>query len=348
MISFVFFMIKVPEPPTISVLMTAYNAALFIREAIQSILNQTFSDFELIVYDDGSTDHTAAVVNEFNDRRIQLIHSEQNKGIAYARQATLNAARGKYVAILDSDDIAFPGRLEKQFAFLETHLDVVLCGGNAVVIDEDGNTTIKVLIPPYKPEELKVKHFFNNIFVNSTVMFRREEALLLGGYRDKVPAEDYDLFVRLAAYYRIHVFTEEAFVYYRLHNNNITRVKHREVMSRVREIKKDQLALIGITNSEVYLSTFEALIWGQFKDHPIDDFYKLLVELKSANLKSGALPQTIFEKELFNRWYLIVTSTIPKKKAASYLLRRGLFKVSLTSFKQKRRIFKFWLRSLLS
>src|SRR5690606_38182693 len=166
-------------------------------------------DFELIVYNDGSTDHTAAIVREFTDPRIRLLSSSQNKGITYARQTALGLASGKYVAILDSDDEAFPTRLEKQYTFLETHPHVKLCGGNAEVIDENGTPTVAVLIPPYRPEEFKVKLFFNNIFVNSTVMYRREEVLSLGGYRDRAPAEDYDLFVRLANVYEIHVLTEE-------------------------------------------------------------------------------------------------------------------------------------------
>ncbi|MGV3764005.1 glycosyltransferase family 2 protein [Parapedobacter sp.] len=335
-----------PATPAVSVLMAAYNAGLYIREAIQSVLGQTFRDFELIVYNDGSTDDTSAIVNEFTDPRIRLIADENNKGITHARQVALRAARGKYIAILDSDDVAFPSRLEKQYQFLEVHPDVVLCGGNAVVIDENGNTTTQVLIPSYKPEELKVKLFFNNIFVNSTVMYRRAEVLSLGGYRDREPAEDYDLFVRLADAYEIRMLAEEYFVRYRLHSSNSSYIKQKKLVDHVREIKREQLVSIGVKSAEIYVSAFEALIRGAFKDHSIEDFYELLVALRSANLTSNKLPQTIFEKELFDRWYLIVTSTIRKRQAASYLLRKGLFKVSLTSPKQKRRIFKFWLRSL--
>jgi len=334
--------------PAISVLMTAYNSELFIRKAIQSVLDQTFSDFELIVYNDGSTDRTVAVVKEFADPRIRLLSSEKNRGVTYARQTTLSLAKGKYVAILDSDDIAFPTRLEKQYKFLETHPDVKLCGGNAVVIDEKGNHIVETLIPFYRPEELKVKLFFNNIFVNSTVMYRREEVLSLGGYRDRVLAEDYDLFVRLANLYEIYILTEEFLVYYRLHSNNISQTKRNKIIEEVREIKREQLAFVGIRNIELYLPSIEALTSRQFRNQSIEDFYGLLVELKQANLKTRKLPQKIFEKELFSFWYSIVTSTMPKNKRVSYLLRKELFRVSFTSFKQKRRIFKFWLRSLFS
>jgi len=328
--------------------MTAYNASLYIREAIQSVLDQTFHDFELIVYDDGSSDRTSTIVGEFIDPRIQLISGTHNKGITHARQVALGAARGKYVAILDSDDVAFPSRLEKQFQFLEANPDVVLCGGNAVVIDEGGNTTTQGLIPAYRPEELKVKLFFSNIFVNSTVMYRREEVLALGGYRGRALAEDYDLFVRLANVYEIGMLAKDYFVRYRLHSNNTSLIKEKELIGHVREIRRDQLALIGVANIETYLPTFEALTRGQLKNLSIEDYYALLVELKSANRKSGKLPQKIFEKELFDWWYRIVVSTMQRNKRASCLLRKELFKISHTSFKQKRRILKFWLRSLVN
>ncbi|WP_353127938.1 glycosyltransferase family 2 protein [Parapedobacter pyrenivorans] len=332
--------------PGVSVLMLAYNVEQYIGSAIQSILDQSFGDFELIIYNDGSTDGTASIVRQFSDPRIRFVDQPVNKGLSHARQATLEAATGKYIAILDSDDISFSERLGLQYGFMEAHPDVILCGGNAVLIDEKGNSSGELLHPVYKTDELKVRFFFSNIFVNSSVMFRRSEALLLGGYQDVAPVEDYDLFVRLADQHSIHVFNEPL-VYYRVHKENISQTKRDRAIAHLRTIKDNQLRLLGI-DSEVHGAVFDALLWGRLKDYAIDDFYKLLVAFKSANLKLGKFPATIFEKELFDRWYLVVTAAMPKNKAASYLLKDGLFKVSLTSFKQKRRIFKFWLRSLIN
>lgn len=330
--------------PTISVLMTVYNAAAYIESAIQSILDQTYRDFELIINNDGSTDNTVAVIRQFTDSRIRFFDHSENRGLTYARQTLLEAAEGKYVAILDSDDISFPDRLEKQYRFLEDHPVVVLCGGNALLIDKEGKLTGDLLHPFYRAEELKVRLFFNNIFVHSSVMFRREQALLAGGYRDKAPAEDYDLFVRLAEQHSVHIFNEPL-VFYRVHEENISQTRRDVAIARLRTIKEEQLRMLGM-DPEIYGAVFDALLWWQLERYTIEDFYRLLVALKSANRNSGKLPSAFFEKELYDRWYKLVLATIPKENATAYLLRKGLFKFSVLSFKQKRRIVKLWLKSV--
>ncbi|MEC3878252.1 glycosyltransferase family 2 protein [Parapedobacter sp. 10938] len=332
--------------PRVSVLMSAYNAERYVGDAIQSILDQSFKDFELIIFNDGSTDSTASIVRQYSDPRIRFMDNSVNKGLVYARRTTLEAAVGEYVAILDSDDIAMSGRLAQQYDFIEKYPNVVLCGGNAVLIDEEGKSTGKLLHPAYRASELKARFFWSNILVNSSVMFRREQAVAIGGYRDMAPVEDYDLFVRLADQYSIHVFNEPL-VYYRIHGQNISQTKYDKAIEYLRIIKDQQLQLLG-ADPDMLGAVFDALLWRRFTDHATDDFFTLLMQLKSANRLSGKLPIRFFEKELFNRWYDVVTATIPKSRAASYLLRKGLFKVSFTSFKQKRRIFKFWLRLLIN
>lgn len=325
--------------------MAAYNAAPYIETAIRSVLSQTFGDFELIVYNDGSTDETAAIVRQFSDARICLLDYSENKGIAVARQSLLEAATGPYVAILDSDDISLSHRLETQIRFLEANPEVVLCGGNAVLIDREGNETGGLLHPYYNPRNLKVRFFFNNIFVNSSVMYRREHALREGGYRDKAPAEDYDLFVRIANGHAIYTFNDPL-VYYRVHDQNISTVQREVAIKQLRTIKDEQLRQLGV-DAEKHGAVFDALLWGRKDHYFIDDFYATLVALKSANRISKKLPITSFEKELYNRWFNLVSVVIHRNEAAAYLLRRGLFRVSLLSAKQRRRILKFWLRSAL-
>ena len=113
-------------PPTVSVVMPTYNRADLLPRAIESILNQTFTDFEFIIVDDGSTDNSSAVLAAYADKdnRIILLRNPQNKGIAYSRNKGNDAARGKYIAIMDSDDISLPTRLEKSVAYLENHPDI--------------------------------------------------------------------------------------------------------------------------------------------------------------------------------------------------------------------------------
>jgi glycosyltransferase involved in cell wall biosynthesis len=114
--------------PQVSVVMPVFNRQQYVGAAIESILAQTITDFELIIVDDGSTDQSMAVIQGYRDPRIRLIHFSQNKGVSAARNIGNEVARGTYIAVMDSDDIALPRRLEKQLAFMRTHPDVDICG----------------------------------------------------------------------------------------------------------------------------------------------------------------------------------------------------------------------------
>lgn len=134
--------------PQITVFMAAYNQADFIKQSIDSILTQSFSDFELIVVNDGSTDDTAIIVESFTDNRIRLVNNDGNKGLIYTRNRLLTLARGEYIAILDGDDIAQPDRLKLQYNFLSANPEIALCGGHATIIDENGDKTGDQLMVP--------------------------------------------------------------------------------------------------------------------------------------------------------------------------------------------------------
>ena len=121
----------------ITVLMPAYNAAEYIAEAIESVLLQTFSDFELLIINDGSTDDTANIIRSFSDKRIVLIQQE-NQGVAAALNNGLLHARAEYIARFDADDICFPERLQIQVQFLDDNMDHVLTGCDAEYIAESG------------------------------------------------------------------------------------------------------------------------------------------------------------------------------------------------------------------
>lgn len=120
----------------ITVLMPVYNASLFLREAIESILNQTYKNFEFIIINDGSTDSSLQIIESFKDPRIKLVNNERNLGIIKTRNKGLHLAKGKYIANMDADDISLPTRLEKQFAFLEKHPDVAILGSKLVLINQ--------------------------------------------------------------------------------------------------------------------------------------------------------------------------------------------------------------------
>jgi GT2 family glycosyltransferase len=203
--------------PSVSVVMPAYNSERFLGEAIESILDQTFSDFELVIVDDGSTDSTPRILAEYaaDDSRV-VVHRQANGGSAAALNAGVDRARAPFIARLDSDDIAMPDRLGRQHRFLSTNESVGVVGGEVTVIDEDGRAVAEVRYP-LSDAEIRKALAKTTPFVHSAVMMRRTAFERAGGYRPNFDmAEDIDLWLRIAeqselanleamvAMYRVH------------------------------------------------------------------------------------------------------------------------------------------------
>jgi hypothetical protein len=187
----------------VTVIMTTYNSEKYLSRAINSILNQTFSDFELLIVDDDSADQTGEIIASFVDPRIRLIINRERRGVAYAREIALEQSQGEYIAILDSDDIALSDRLQVQTDYLNYHYDVNLVGSAFEIIDEN-DVLLSTYIPATSPLAIKWELLFKDVIGHSTVMFRRAVALKLGGYDPHfLVAEDFDLWVRFAAYGKI-------------------------------------------------------------------------------------------------------------------------------------------------
>jgi glycosyltransferase involved in cell wall biosynthesis len=204
--------------PKVSVVIKAYNHAAFIRQAIQSILEQSFQDFEIIVTDDGSTDGTPDVVRTFPDPRIDLHVFEHNRGISNAMNATIARARGEFIAILNSDDFALPGRLERQVAFLDTHPEIAAVFGMPLTVDESGAPTENYFdfrsalrfLDYSRKTWLKFFFFSGNVLCAPTAMIRRSVYTKLGSYDPRLTnLQDLDMWVRLSADHAIHVVSEE-------------------------------------------------------------------------------------------------------------------------------------------
>ena len=178
--------------------MPVYNGEKFLREAIQSILAQTFRDFELLICDDGSTDKTHVIAEEFvrADSPVRLIKN-QHIGLEKILNLGLQEARGEFIARMDADDVALPDRFAKQIEFLLAHPDVVVLGGQVAVIDETGQP-IHIWSMPQEHWEIDDNHICgrNVAIVHPTVMMRRTAVSKASGYRGRV--EDIDLWLRLA------------------------------------------------------------------------------------------------------------------------------------------------------
>lgn len=199
--------------PTITVLMPVYNCELYIKEALESILNQTYADFEFLIIDDASTDKTVCIIKTYNDSRIKLIEKPRNTGYTNSLNYGLTLAKGKYIARMDGDDISLPERFAKQVTFLDANPDVVLCGTLYQIIG-----TKNICNHPLKHEEIKVKLISGCYIAHPTVMFHKSvfESYELQYDPNTEPAEDYDLWARLIFLGKI-VNIKEVLLYYRVH-----------------------------------------------------------------------------------------------------------------------------------
>lgn len=192
------------QNPLVSVLMAVYNDAKWLDDSIPSILSQSLVDFEFIIINDGSTDTTCTVLEEWaaRDPRIVVRHLPTNGGLARALNLGLSLVRASLVARHDADDIAMPDRLIRQVAYLETHPEVVVVGTNAIAIDGDGNN-LGSINTPQSPEMIRKVLRWTTPFVHPSVMYRRDVILRLGGYDESLlRSQDYDLWFRLLAQYK--------------------------------------------------------------------------------------------------------------------------------------------------
>ncbi|HWG75640.1 MAG TPA: glycosyltransferase [Steroidobacteraceae bacterium] len=214
--------------PTVSVLMPVYNGAAYLRAAMQSILNQSFCDFEFVVLDDGSTDGSLRILQEYArlDGRVRLL-SRENRGLTYSLNQLIATARGEFMARMDADDIAMPERLARQVEFLRTHPGVLCVGGAFQIIDEAGRY-LTTLYPPASNEQIQ-NHLIHGrcAISHPAAMARLQPIRELGGYQGDF-AEDLDLWLRLGEKGEL-ANLPEAVLRYRLHCASVSeRVGHRQ------------------------------------------------------------------------------------------------------------------------
>jgi glycosyltransferase involved in cell wall biosynthesis len=204
--------------PAVSVVIKSYNHAPYVAQTLQSVLDQSFQDFEIVVTDDGSTDATPDVIRGFTDPRIHFERFEHNRGISTAMNATVARARGEFIAILNSDDYALPGRLEMQVAFLRDHPKVAAVFGAPRQVGEDGEPVAgfeKFPQPfaganPSRAGWLRYFFFRGNCLCAPTAMIRREVYLDIRMDDERFTnLGDFDRWIRLLEKYEIHVMPQE-------------------------------------------------------------------------------------------------------------------------------------------
>lgn len=202
--------------PKISVIMPVYNGAHYLREAIESILNQTFSDFEFIIINDGSTDESEKIIQSYEDDRIVYVKNDTNQKICVTLNKGLDLARGEYIARMDCDDISMPMRFEKQKCFLDKHPSIGIIGSDIIVFGD--NIEEKYFAFEHDKYKCKAGLLFNTCFAHPAVMMRRgiiEQHRLR--YKDEYRGlEDFELWWRIAQYCEM-VNLSEVLLRYRIH-----------------------------------------------------------------------------------------------------------------------------------
>jgi glycosyltransferase involved in cell wall biosynthesis len=203
--------------------MSNYNGAKFLAQAIESILNQTYSDFEFIIIDDGSTDNSRVIAEEYaaKDKRIILSHNKKNLTLPTSLNLGLLSVHGEYIVRMDSDDVAMPRRIEKLLSFMEEpgNENIAVCGSMCEVIDENSKV-IGMKKFPQEDIEIKEALWFRNPIQHSAAIIRKRCLDELGGYNVSFPqTQDYELWFRIGRTYKLHNFPE-ALLQYRVHGGN--------------------------------------------------------------------------------------------------------------------------------
>jgi glycosyltransferase involved in cell wall biosynthesis len=202
----------------LSVILPVYNCEKYLDAAILSILKQTYQDFEFIIINDGSSDNSLSIIEDYakQDQRIKVINQE-NHGLVYSLNKGIRNAKGEYIARMDGDDISLPDRFAEQMTHLEQHPEVDLISANLSLIDERGHSCAKVINPP-KPN-LKS----DNDFAHAATIFKKSDFLSVGGYRDICKAsEDYDLWLRFSEKGCSFFTLQKTLYHYRRHQCNAT------------------------------------------------------------------------------------------------------------------------------
>lgn len=244
--------------PLVSIILPAYNCEKFIRKTIHSLINQTYSNFELLVINDGSTDATTSIIQSFKDTRIQLIQNEKNKGLIYTLNKGIELSKGKYIARIDADDICLPERLQKQVNWLEENTQIAIVATQILLIDEQDEATGNWLLDMQNTtaNQIKKAMLWQNCIAHPTVLFRSEIIKKYQYSNNQKHSEDYDLWLQILADGFIIEKVPEQLVKYRVHSNSVTGAINR---------KRNPFFIQYNTKRKFLLGRFQQLKWGLFE-----------------------------------------------------------------------------------
>ena len=287
--------------------MPVHNGGSFLPEAVNSILAQTFSDFEFLIIDDASTDQTAAYLQDLRDPRVRLLKSEQRLRLAGALNLGLDHAQGEWIARMDADDISFPDRLSRQLDFLAKHPEVGLCGGR---IEYFGFYTGRFQGIPLSYHDLRSSALFDNPIAHPTVMMRRDQLERYGLRYDPdfCPADDYDLWTR-AMHHFPAMNMDRVLLRYRTHGGSLTSMEGSDMDAHSSRIAARELKALGL-DVDAETVRFHRNIGriGNTEIHEIRDLQraeKWLYRILVANDHMKYYPQKALRRAVGDVWYRV-------------------------------------------
>jgi glycosyltransferase involved in cell wall biosynthesis len=292
--------------PRVTVVTPVYNRAAYVAASLDSILAQSFADFELLVVDDGSTDNSRAIIEARDDPRIRLVVNERNRGIAATRNRAVGLARGAYLAFLDSDDIACPDRLARQVDFLDRHPDIAAVGGWVAWMDESGRRRGKIKRLATEPDDIAAQRLFRPGMVNSAAM-ARSDILAQFPHREELRVgSDFQMWARFAGRHKM-ANLPEVLVMVRRHGQRITAALEDQVAAVRTSIYAAQLEALAIAFTETDLERHFMLRRmhkvGFTPDRDYLDWAETwLLGLQAANAAAGLYPEPAFCHELGVFW----------------------------------------------
>jgi glycosyltransferase involved in cell wall biosynthesis len=292
--------------PTISVVLPVYNGQRFLAEAVNSVLKQTFREFQFVIVDDGSTDRSAEMLEGFarSDSRVVVQPHLRNLGICSTMNDACRLASGEYLAVMNQDDVCQPQRLERQVAFLRRHPDIGVVGGAVEIVDERGRRR-GVKRYPTAPGFVPWAMLFYNCFAHPAVMMRRQALEAAGYYPTGYDggAEDYALFMRISRATRV-ANLDDVVLRYRVWGGNVTTKAWEAQENSCTRIVRDAVEQIVSRSVPVELA---AALRGLSTDHyphsagAIRDLGFLIQELRDAFLKQQSLRLSVAEARAVNR-----------------------------------------------
>ena len=293
-------MIKTPK---ISVVMSVYNGEKWLNEAVDSIINQTFKDFEFIIINDGSNDQTYTILNSYNDKRLRIINHESNRGLITRLNEGLDQSNGEYIARMDADDISLPERFKIQIDFLESNPDIGICGTSLNVFYSPSKKDN--WIPPTDHDSIMCKMLFVSVIYHPTVMMRsslvNEHSLKYD--KNMKHVEDYDFWVRCGERFKL-ANINNVLVKRRMHDNRIGIIYKKPQLEGSNQIRINQLKKLDIipSKSEVISHQRIAINQQNLEESQLVSCRDWINKLHKINNDKMVYPIEKFSKTLYDMW----------------------------------------------